>query len=181
MDRLAEVIRARQVLNERIGIIVPTNRLVHGLADGLAERGVTVEKAATKEIAGKVNVTCAFNNLVPKIATFFMAKGLTFDSVLLPRLTANAYDWTRREQLKRMMFVGIARATQWVYLSTVKGTEFGEMAVLKEAAEQGHLTMQVSEAWKAGADAGGDGERAGETGRQESGKQEPKDDDISVL
>jgi superfamily I DNA/RNA helicase len=150
MDRLAEVIRSRQVLNERIGIIVPTNRLLHGLADGLAERGVTVEKAATKEIAGKVEVTCAFNNLVPKIATFFMAKGLTFDSVLLPRLTANAYDWTRREQLKRMMFVGIARATQWVYLSTVKGTEFDEMAVLREAAEQGHLTMQASGEWKAG-------------------------------
>lgn len=155
MDRLAEVIRARQVLNERIGIIVPTNRLVHGLADGLCERGVMVEKAVTKEKAGKVEVTCAFNNLVPKIATFFMAKGLTFDSVLLPRLTANAYDWTRREQLKRMMFVGIARATQWVYLSTVKGTEFDEMAVLTEAAEQGYLTMQKSGQWKSGSYEGG--------------------------
>jgi hypothetical protein len=74
-------------------------------------------------------------------STFFMAKGLTFDSVLLPRLTAKAY-YINRERMKRMMFVGIARATQWVYLSTVKGTEFDEMAVLKEAAAQGHLTMQ---------------------------------------
>jgi superfamily I DNA/RNA helicase len=150
MDRLAEVIRARQVLNERIGIIVPTNRLVHGLADGLAERGVTVEKAATKERAGKIEVTCAFNNLVPKIATFFMAKGLTFDSVLLPRLTAKAYYYINRDRMKRMMFVGIARATQWVYLSTVEWQEFQEMNVLKEAAAQGHLTMQASGEWKGG-------------------------------
>ena len=171
MDRLAEVIRARQVLNERIGIIVPTNRLVHGLASGLAERGVTVEKAVTKEKAGKVEVTCAFNNLVPKIATFFMAKGLTFDSVLLPRLTAKAYDWTRREQLKRMLFVGIARATQWVYLSTVKGIEFGEMAVLREAAAQGHLTMQGNGEWK-----GGPGEDGGQGEPNLGGK-----DDFSVL
>jgi hypothetical protein len=181
MDRLAEVVRSRQVMNERIGIIVPTNRLLHGIAEGLAERGVTVEKAATKEKAGKVEVTCSFTNLVPKIATFFMAKGLTFDSVLLPRLTAKAYDWTRREQLRRMMFVGVARATQWVYLSTVKGTEFDEMAVLKEAAAQGHLTMQESGEWRAGADRGGEGEQARGEGSRDTGRREPEKDDFSVL
>ena len=112
---------------------------------------------------------------------FFMAKGLTFDSVLLPCLTAKAYDWTRREQLKRMMFVGIVRATQWVYLSTVKGTEFDEMAVLREAVEQGHLTMQGAGEWRAGAERGGEGERARGEGWRDSGKQERKDDDFSVL
>ena len=181
LDRLAEVVRSRQVMNERIGIIVPTNRLLHDIAEGLAERGVTVEKAATKEKAGKIEVTCSFTNLVPKIATFFMAKGLTFDSVLLPRLTAKAYDWTRREQLKRMMFVGIARATQWVYLSTVKGTEFDEMAVLKEAAGQGHLTMQGAGEWRAGAESRREGERARGEGSGDTGRREPKEDDFSVL
>ena len=181
LDRLAEVIRARQVLNERIGIIVPTNRLLHGLAEGLAERGVTVEKAATKENAGKVEVTCAFTNLVPKIATFFMAKGLTFDSVLLPRLTAKAYYYINRERMKRMMFVGIARATQWVYLSTVKGTEFDAMAVLREAVYQGHLTMQGSGEWRAGADSGGEGERVRGEGSRDTGRREPEEDDFSVL
>ena len=75
-------------------------------------------------------------------STFFMAKGLTFENVLLPRLTAKAYYYINRERMKRMIFIGIARATQWVYLSTAKGTEFDEMAVPREAAEQGHLTMQ---------------------------------------
>ena len=102
-------------------------------------------------------------------SVFFMAKGLTFDSVLLPRLTAKAYDWTRREQSKRMMFVGIARATQWVYLSTVKGTEFGEMAVLREAAEKGHLAMQ-------------DGAWHGKPDRVRSdGRLKGRDDDYSLL
>jgi len=181
LDRLAEVVRARQILNERIGIIVPTNRLLHGIAEGLAERGVTVEKAATKEKAGKVEVTCAFTNLVPKIATFFMAKGLTFDSVLLPRLTAKAYDWTRREQLKRMMFVGIARATQWVYLSTVERQEFQEMNTLKEAAAQGQMTMQASGEWRAGVDGGQEKDRARGEGRQDWDKKEQEEDDYSVL
>ena len=110
-----------------------------------------------------------------------MAKGLTFDSVLLPRLTAKAYYYVNRERMKRMMFVGIARATQWVYLSTVKGTEFDEMAVLREAAEQGHLTMQGSEEWRAGADSGGEGERARGEGWRDTGRREPEEDDFSVL
>jgi len=114
-------------------------------------------------------------------STFFMAKGLTFDSVLLPRLTAKAYYYINREQLKRMMFVGIARATQWVYLSTVKGTEFDEMAVLREAAAQRHLTMQGSGEWRAGADSGREGERPRGEGRRDSGKREPEEDDFSVL
>ncbi|MCA1600900.1 MAG: hypothetical protein LC776_04365, partial [Acidobacteria bacterium] len=45
MDRLAEVIKQRQMKNQRIGIIVPQNRQVHGFAKGLANRGIQVEKA----------------------------------------------------------------------------------------------------------------------------------------
>lgn len=145
MDRLAEVIRVRQVRNERIGILVPNNRLLHGLAQGLADRGINIEKAATKQNGGKrTQVTCRFDNLAPKIATVFQAKGLTFDSVLLPRLTAKAFTHINKDRMKRMMFVGIARATQWAYLSTVEGQEFEEMSILKKAASEGHLTMQRS-------------------------------------
>ena len=182
LDRLAEIIRQRQVLNERVGIVVPTNRLVHGIAEGLGERGVTVERAVAKEKAGKVSITCSFANLVPKIATFYMAKGLTFDSVLLPRLTERAYYWTKPDQRARILFVGIARATQCVYLSTVASSEFQEMAALREAEQNGHLTIQTSGAWKSSEQhrAGGDGrdERAGQKGRQDK---EPEDDEFSVL
>ena len=48
MDRLAEIISQRQVMNERIGIIVPTNKQLYGFAKGLDERGVTVEKAVAQ-------------------------------------------------------------------------------------------------------------------------------------
>jgi hypothetical protein len=171
LDRLAEVIRSRQVLNERIGIMVPTNRLLYGLAQGLEDRGVTVEKAAAKENGGKTQVTCRFDNLVPKIATFFQAKGLTFDSILLPRLTAKAYYYINRDRMKRMMFVGIARATQWAYLSTIEWQEFQEMNTLKDAAAQGHLTIQKTRDWCRNSPSGGGGQgskdvRSGNTGRE---------------
>ena len=178
LDRLAEIVRQRQVLNERIGIIVPTNRLLHGIASGLEERGIVVEKAVKIGEGAKVRIACDFGNLVPKIATIFMAKGLTFDSVLLPRLTEKAYQWTKRPQRGRILFVGIARATQWVYLSTVGGLGFEEMAVLREAAAQGHLTIQeetgVGDAWRA---------RDDEPRGQKDGRPAPDadDDEFSVL
>jgi len=138
MDRLAEIISQRQVMNERIGIIVPTNKQLYGFAKGLDERGVTVEKAIARNKDGG----CDFGNATPKIATYFSAKGLTFNSVLLPRLTESSFSWITDSTRIRLFFVGIARATQWVYLSTVKGKEFSEIKVIHDAENRGHLTLQ---------------------------------------
>lgn len=183
MDRLAEIVRQRQIMGERVGIIVPTNRLVHGLAKGLEARGVEVEKAIKKGVQAEVEdefdtrvlVECDFGNDVPKIATFHMAKGLTFDSVLLPRLTDKAYGWIRGMARKRFLFVGIARATQWVYLSTVRGVEFREMGILREADKQGHLVVQDEE------DVGVGEEELEEREESEEGPEEEPEDDFSVL
>jgi len=108
-------------MNERVGIIVPTNRLLHGLA-----------------------------------------KGLPFDSVLLPRLTERSFPWVRGVARQRILFVGIARATQWVYLSTVNNYEISEMEILRRAEAEGHLVIQERDDFRA---------------REE----EPEEDDFSVL
>lgn len=140
MDRLAEIISQRQVMNERIGIIVPTNKQLYGFSKGLDERGVKVEKAVPRTDDGG----CDFGNAMPKIATYYSAKGLTFDSVLLPRLTESSFSWIDDATRLRLFFVGIARATQWVYLSTVQGKEFSEIKTIHNAETNGHLTLQDS-------------------------------------
>jgi superfamily I DNA/RNA helicase len=138
MDRLAEIISQRQVMNERIGIIVSTNKQLYGFSKGLDERGVSVEKAVPRSDNGG----CDFGNTMPKIATYYSAKGLTFDSVLLPRLTESSFSWIDEATRLRLFFVGIARATQWVYLSTVKGKEFSEIKTVQDAEMNGHLILQ---------------------------------------
>jgi len=149
IDRLAEIVRQRQAMNERIGIIVPTNRQLHGLASGLRGRGIEVEKAIRQDSIKAYEAPCDFGNTVPKIATFHMAKGLTFDSVLMPRLVERSFPFLRAGERQRVLFVGIARATQWVYLSTVKGKEFDEMQILEQAGQEGHLTIQRGDNWQA--------------------------------
>jgi len=172
IDRLAEIIKQRQLNNERIGIIVPTNRLLHGIAAGLEERETHVEKAVKVERGKKVDISCDFGNLIPKIATFYQAKGLTFDTVMLPRLGNRAFPRTFGEARQKMLFVGIARATQWVYLSTVQIDGFDEMQILGEAERDGHLTIQKAAQWQ----------RAFPTAGQKVDKTKKKDeDDYSVL
>ena len=80
------IIARRQILNERIGIIVPTKRQLHSLSKGLEERGIAVEKAIHPDVLADDDKPLNFGSPVPKISTYHSAKGLTFDSVLMPRL-----------------------------------------------------------------------------------------------
>ena len=150
MDRLAEIVRSRQVQNDRIGIITARNHLLNTVARELAERGVEVERAVSRNKDRAARGPCNFGNLVPKIATFHQAKGLTFDSVLLPRLTKAALAKFSPDTRRRLLFTGIARAAQWVYLSTIEGEEAAELAVLGDAAARGQLTVQGAEDWRGG-------------------------------
>ena len=167
MDRLADIIRHRQVMNERVGIIVPMNKHLFGMAKGLEERGVIVEKAIRKDSKRKNENLCDFGNSVPKIATYHMAKGLTFDSVLLPRLVEYSFPRIQDVARQRIIFVGIARATQWVYLSMVKDKEISEIDILHEAERCGHLSVQYKYDFK----------HIGKTMPQDEGME----DDFSVL
>ncbi len=166
MDRLADVVRQREYMNERIGIIVATNKQVFGLAKGLEERGVKVEKAVRKDYAGGQENGCDFNSLAPKIATYHSAKGLTFDSVMMPRLSDSSFPRIRGISRQRILFVGMARATQWVYVSAVKGKPFAEMALLEEAEANNELIVQYGN---------------GQEGSGGPGITENEEDDFSVL
>ena len=42
----------------------------------------------------------------------------------------------------RLFFVGIARATQWVYLSSVENKECSEMEIIRKAENADHITVQ---------------------------------------
>jgi len=146
IDRLASIIQQRQFKNQRVGIIVPTNRHVHGLTTGLGRRGIVVEKAVPPPVKtrGTAATFVQFDSMAPKIASYHSAKGLTFDCVLMPRLTENAFSRIDGERRKRLLFVGMARAMQWIYLSTDRKT-LREMAILEDAISNNHLVIQKSD------------------------------------
>jgi len=146
LDRLAESIQNRMAMRHRVGVIVPRSRTVFGVAKALQQRGVEVERAVPPK--GPRDTTwleIGFDNLVPKIATYHSAKSLTFDTVYLPRLYRGAFAHVDSDDdVARLLFVGIARATQWVCLSTVCGHAHPALSVLHTAAEHGHIVIQSS-------------------------------------
>ena len=101
-----------------------------------------MEKALGRSGQNDLGTRADFDNLTPKIASYHSAKGLTFDCVLLPRLCESAFRKFRGEARRRLLFVGVARATQWVYLSTIQSNKIDEFGDLKEAARNSHLVVQ---------------------------------------
>ena len=59
-----------------------------------------------------------FTSPLPKVMSYYGAKGLTFDSVFMPRLVSSSFRNTSPERIARLLFVAITRATNWCYLST---------------------------------------------------------------
>lgn len=139
IDHLADVLRGRRLLNHRCGIIVPTNLDLGSVANKLEERGVKVHKAVTTRRGG---TPPDFDSLTPTISTYHNAKGLTFDCVLMPKLVENNFKRVEGARRHRLLLVGITRATQWIYLSTVRGWELRELDTFRQAEALGDLFIK---------------------------------------
>ena len=59
-----------------------------------------------------------FTPPLPKVMSYYGAKGLTFDSVFMPKIVSSSFQNTSPERIARLLFVAITRATNWCYLST---------------------------------------------------------------
>jgi len=133
--RLGEVARERVVMGERVAILLPQSRQARGFHQAMYEFGLEAEVQGRGE-------TLNFANLTPKLLTYHSAKGLTFDSVLLPRVVKSSFERRTEDQVLRMMFVAVTRAARWVYLSTVAGQEPPFLARLESLAVSGNLTIR---------------------------------------
>lgn len=121
IDRLAEVARARLLRGERVAVLLPSRRLVHRFAAGLVERGIPLEVPLRHGETDSPFPALDFASDLVKVMPFHSAKGLTFDTVLMPRLGASDFFNRGDAALRRLLFVGITRATSWVYLGTREG------------------------------------------------------------
>jgi superfamily I DNA/RNA helicase len=119
-NRLAQIIKDRQLTGDRIAILMPNNAKLFSLARLLTEAGLEVE-VPSKGGRPTEYPTHDFQSERPKLLTYYGAKGLTFETVIMPRLVPNSFHQVSPERLAKLLFVGITRATQWVYMSTVEG------------------------------------------------------------
>lgn len=134
-QRLLAMVRTRLARNETLAVLLPTQQQVYGFATVLRDSGITdVETPDTLD----------FTSAAPKVLTYHSAKGLTFDTVLLPRLVPRSFRHIQEGSVSRMMFVGISRATTWIYLSTQHQQPLPVLVRLQPLVAQGLLTIQCS-------------------------------------
>ena len=129
--RLVEILRERLLRNERVAILFPTLPQVGLFADFLRAQGILADRQPQTDQQGR-RAPLDFASGRPAVLTYHSAKGLTFDSVLMPGVTRSAIR-ARHTAARRMLFVAITRATHWVYVS----------ALAKECNESVHTSMKA--------------------------------------
>ncbi len=142
-NRLAQIIKDRQLTGDRIAILLPNNAKLFSLARLLTEAGLEVE-VPSKGGRPTEYPTHDFQSERPKLMTYYGAKGLTFETVIMPRLVPSSFHQVSPERLEKLFFVGITRATRWVYMSTVEGPTLPVVLELATHERDGTITIQRS-------------------------------------
>ncbi len=140
--RLIDMVRLRLSYGDSIAVLFPTNRQVHGFAKGFAEAGIAVSVRTHDE-------PIDFSTTLPKLMTYHQAKGLTFDSVFLPRLDNGSFRGAMRPLIDKLLFVGVSRAIKWVFMSGTNGRLVQPLVTMARHEHQPFLEMQLAD------DAGG--------------------------
>ncbi|MCS7316632.1 MAG: ATP-binding domain-containing protein, partial [Bryobacteraceae bacterium] len=135
--RLLEVLRERQLADRSVAILFPLKRQVEGFAQWLREEGFEVETRKSG---------LDFDSPRPKLLTIHSAKGLTFDSVLLPGLVEPSFPGSLQERRERLLYVAITRATRWIYLSAVEGGQIPELERLHRLAGTAAVPLTLAHA-----------------------------------
>lgn len=112
--RLIEMVRLRLSYGDSIAVLFPTQRQVHGFAKGFAEAGIDVSVQKRDE-------PIDFSTPLPKLMTYHQGKGLTFESVFLPRLDVGSFHGAMQSRMHNLLFVGVSRAIKWVFMSGTNG------------------------------------------------------------
>ncbi|MEW6233871.1 MAG: UvrD-helicase domain-containing protein [Candidatus Omnitrophota bacterium] len=142
---LYEMVRERLMKNEKIAILFPQNRQVFGYANSLTEAGIEVE-VPNKRGGVKRFPAHDFSSDRPKLMAYPSVKGLTFDSVFMPRLTPNSFQRVSQERIQRLLFVALTRAVKWAYLSTDEAKPLPTIANrLLPLQDQGCFTVRNSQ------------------------------------
>jgi len=122
--RVASLAKERRERGERVAILVPRRDQLPAMEGALATGGLDPGEEG------------------PMVFTYHAAKGLSFDSVFLPRLVPSSFRGYGDEGAHRLLHVGVTRATRWVCLSTVSGEELPLLQDLCRASGPADLTVQ---------------------------------------
>jgi len=161
---LIEVVRTRIDRNERVAILFPDKWRTRSYARALSEAGLEVEINESARKKDDAVPAVDFGTPLPKLMPYPSSKGLTFDTVLMPRLNRKFLGKSDPDRLERWLFVGITRATRWLCVSTTDGEDALFMDRFRDLERRRQMTIQegVDDSTARAAQPGGDGSESEE-------------------
>lgn len=109
MTKIIDIIRTKKLRN--VGILLPNNKkVIEALRAFVEAKEVCEYKYVDKEMALNTN-TLNFNNHYPKILTYHSAKGLQFETVIVP-----FYQAPTSEDEKKAFYVAMTRTYRNLYV-----------------------------------------------------------------
>ena len=139
---MIEVVRTRIDRNERIAILFPDKYRTRSYARALSEAGLEVEINESARRKDDTVPPVDFGTPLPMFMPYPSSKGLTFDTVLMPRLNRKLLGKTDPDRLERWLFVAITRATRWLYASTTDGEDALFMDRFRDLERRKQMTIQ---------------------------------------
>ena len=136
--RLIEMVRLRLSYGDSIAVLFPKQNQVHGFARGFAEAGIEVS-------VQRFNEPIDFSTRLPKLMTYHQGKGLTFDSVFLPRLDQGSFHGAMQARMHNLLFVGVSRAIKWVFMSGTNGRLINPLIELGQRDTRAFLETQLAD------------------------------------
>ncbi len=135
-EHLTSLVRTRLAKGESVAVLFPQQKHAFGYATALKTAGVEVENPKELDFASDK----------PKLMPYHSAKGLTFDTVILPRLTESAFGRMSLDRILHIVFVGITRAKKWVALIATGNDEFEPLKRILPGTMHGCLTIRNQQA-----------------------------------
>lgn len=109
-------------------VLVPNEHAVEFVRKELSVYGLKPVTVAEAIATGEGSESAPF-----VVATFEEARGMTFDNVLMPTLEERFWQVYPAPVRKKMMFLGVTRATRWVYVSLLDGSRIEEHHLFQDA------------------------------------------------
>lgn len=110
IDAIINIINKKKLRN--VGILVPSNELVLSLMNSFSERNFICEfkyNAGFNDSRNKVKLD--FMSTVPKLMTYHSAKGLQFETVILP-----FFEGAKDKDSRKALYVAMTRTYRFLYV-----------------------------------------------------------------
>ncbi len=124
MKTIASLIQNRGI--NTVGILLPTNEAVRHFYNGLSEKGI-VDIEAKYRINKSWENTVDFSNTNPKVMTFWSAKGVQFDYVIIPWMNndmKSSYLYNEQSLEQRALYVAMTRTKKTLYFTRPENYNF---------------------------------------------------------